>query len=485
MKRLIFIFLIANSFNANAQTDEFRKKYEEFARKAQQQYNDFRGNANRKYAEFMRQAWEEYKKLPAIPKPKDEEIKPVVMPEEDRDKPINNKPVPIEVVVSPPTPQPQPEPIAPIKEQQQQKEKTIAFSFYKTEFKVRFPYDYSLALDKCDNNALADAWETLSEANYDNTVKDCLALREKHKLCDWAYINMLKAMSESCLGKTNEATLLTAYIYCQSGYDMRLGVCNGKVCLLYASRHIIYDRDYYSVDGKIYYPLEKSEGTMYICDVSYPDERPLDLSIPRAMSLAYAGTPGRTVQSKRFADIKATVSTNKNLIDFYNSYPSSMIGDDFMTRWAFYANTPMEEKTKEALYGCIKPKLEGMNASEAAERLLNFVQTAFVYEYDDKVWGGDRAFFAEETLYYPYCDCEDRSILFTRLIRDLLGLKCVLVYYPGHLAAAVRFDGNVNGDYITIGGDRYTICDPTYIGAPVGRTMPEMDNSTAKVVVLN
>ena len=89
------------------------------------------------------------------------------------------------------------------------------------------------------------------------------------------------------------------------------------------------------------------------------------------------------------------------------------------------------------LYTPLREQLAGLDKKEAAERLLNFVQTAFVYEYDEKVWGHDRAFFAEETLFYPYCDCEDRSILFSRLVRDLLGLDAVLVYYPGHLATAV------------------------------------------------
>ena len=34
-------------------------------------------------------------------------------------------------------------------------------------------------------------------------------------------------------------------------------------------------------------------------------------------------------------------------------------------------------------------------------------------------------------------NCEDRAILFTRIVRDLLGLKFILIYYPGHLASAV------------------------------------------------
>jgi hypothetical protein len=99
------------------------------------------------------------------------------------------------------------------------------------------------------------------------------------------------------------------------------------------------------------------------------------------------------------------------------------------------------------------------------------VQTGLVYEYDDKVWGGDRPFFAEESLYYDYADCEDRSILFTKLVRDLVGLDAALLYIPGHLLAAVRFNEPVNGKYITIGGEKFIICEPTCLnGASVGWT---------------
>ena len=149
-----------------------------------------------------------------------------------------------------------------------------------------------------------------------------------------------------------------------------------------------------------------------------------------------------------------------------------------------YANTPLDSDVKKQLYPALYSQLEGKTYPEAADILLDFVQSAFVYEYDDKVWGGDRAFFAEESLYYPYCDCEDRSILFSRLVRDLLGLKVILVYYPGHLATAVRFDDYVKGDYINLNGERYLVCDPTYIGAPIGATMPDMDNATATVILL-
>ena len=70
-------------------------------------------------------------------------------------------------------------------------------------------------------------------------------------------------------------------------------------------------------------------------------------------------------------------------------------------------------------------------------------------------------------------------------MRDLLGVKAALIYYPGHLATAICFsEGKVYGDYVEVGGDKYTICDPTYIGASVGMTMPNMNNAEAEVILI-
>ena len=34
------------------------------------------------------------------------------------------------------------------------------------------------------------------------------------------------------------------------------------------------------------------------------------------------------------------------MIDFYNTYPTSEINGNVMTRWAMYANTPLDEHVK-------------------------------------------------------------------------------------------------------------------------------------------
>ena len=462
----------------------FEDVYNEFRRRAQADYESFRDEANREYAAFVKEAWKQYKVMPAIPKPKDEDRPPVVIKDEERQKPIEDKPLPIENTVTPPAPEPQPVPVAPIREQPKPAEKYVAFTVYGTEMKVRFNDEQRFELTDCSEQAVADGWQRLSGSDYNNTIRDCLELRITRRLSDWAYLNMLTKMAEACVGRGNAATLLTAYIFCQSGYQMRLARAGERLKLLFGTAHTIYGKGYFRIDNVDYYMYDEDEQQLHICNVAFPQEKPLSLLVPQQQDFAVVKSSERMLASDLYHDMKLKVCVNKNLIDFYSNYPSSMVNNNFITRWAMYANTPMETTVKDGLYPALREMLAGKSELGAMERLLNWVQTAFVYEYDDKVWGADRAFFAEESLFYPYCDCEDRSILLSRLVRDLLGLKVILVFYPGHLAMAVHFTGEVKGDYIMLDGKKFVICDPTYINAPVGKTMPNMDNSKATVILL-
>ena len=67
---------------------------------------------------------------------------------------------------------------------------------------------------------------------------------------------------------------------------------------------------------------------------------------------------------------------------------------------------------------------------------------------------------------------------FSFLVKNLIGLKVVGVDYPGHVAAAVKFNENLAGDYITYKGEIYAICDPTYLGAVAGIAMSKYANET-------
>ncbi|MBQ7735935.1 MAG: hypothetical protein IJT61_08435 [Bacteroidales bacterium] len=112
------------------------------------------------------------------------------------------------------------------------------------------------------------------------------------------------------------------------------------------------------------------------------------------------------------------------------------------------------------------------------------MQTAFDYKTDGEQFGYERPLFGDEMFYYPYSDCEDRSILFTILVHDLLRLDIVMLEYPNHLATAVRFPKEVPGFYVMMNGEKYVVCDPTYIGASVGDCMPQFQNTSEVSIVV-
>lgn len=466
-------------------------KFDNYKEQRRKEFEEYRRKRNEEFASFIRNKWGNFASKPVTPKPKDETVPPIVIPK-DNIPPINPNPKPIsfEDVTPAPKPKPQPEPIKPIEEVPiTTVQPSVSFRFFGTTDKARFDKKNCIRLSSLEENSIADAWLAMSEETYTNLIHDCLSLRKKYELCDWAYLMMLRNVAETIYGKTtNEAVLLTAYLYCQSGYQMRLAIDGQKLCLLIASRHHIFEKPYYEIDGAKYYPFlhdgESMNNRVQICTASFPKEKSMSLLVPAAQKFAINYNGERLIKSERYPNVAATVKINQNLMSFYNTYPTSMLDNNIMKRWAMYANTPLALDVAKQLYPQLKPLISGKTQLDAVNILLNWVQTGFMYEYDDKVWGGDRAFFAEESLYYPYCDCEDRTILFTRLVRDLLGLKCILIFYPGHLAAAVCFTNSVDGDYIQLNGRKYIVSDPTYIGAPVGLTMPNMDNQLAKVILL-
>lgn len=479
-------------------SDSFRDQFDSFTKQSREKYESFRDECNKKYTDFVRQAWEKMGQSEPVAAPEDQRVRPEVNPvknDTDRFYLLKKRRVKLQEEIKIPKeieqPKPQPQPVEPIKEVKQTPEEEIycdmPFQFYGTELHIRLDESKRVNLGKISPDRVADVLQHFSTKAYDNLLFDCLKIRKERKLCDWAYLLMLKELTDQFCGPgTNEAALLLGYLYYQSGYKVRFGHDDNRVYVLVASDHIIYGRGPYIIDDKYFYPIEDVTGYLYICKAAFPKERTLSLYISEQPVLDHNDDEGRTITSKFYPELSVKVKVNQNLLAFYDSYPSSYIDNDFLTRWAMYANTPMDSSVQAQIYPVLREKLKGLSEVEAANRLLDFVQNGFKYEYDDKVWGGDRAFFAEETLHYPFCDCEDRSILYTRLVRDLLGLDCALVYYPGHLATAVKFTELPNGTYYTTKNDgvNYTVCDPTYINAPVGEPMKQYKDTAPQLIRL-
>lgn len=490
---LLFLLALATVATAQADKDAFerqrqqmqqrfsqqqgqaRQQYDEARRKAEEEYAAFRKRANEQYAAALQRAWQRTGVKPAVPKP--EEPAPPRPPKPPVDKlPSTNLLPQAEVVppavlpAAPLPPIPAPAPTAP----------TMQVPFYGTVCNLHTATEeLRFSLPAVDEKSVAKAWGSLSAEKYDGLLHDCLEQREAMHLSDWGYLQLLGRTCEQLLGKgSNEAVLLQAYLLAQSGYRVRLARTGNRLVLLMPFNHTIYGYSYTLIDGIKHYVLtHEKNNELYVSAVEFPREQVANILMERLPDLGNGARSSRTLQAQRFGTMKASVAVNQRLIDFLAEYPLS-------DAWNYYALAGLSEEVKNILYPVLRSQLKGKSHQKAAMMLLDFVQTAFEYATDQEQFGYERPLFGDESIYYPKNDCEDRSILYAILVRDLLGLDVVLVHWPGHLATAVHFPEEVDGDYFTVNGRRYTVCDPTYIGAGVGETMPQFQNTAAKLVTL-
>ena len=545
MKRKIVIIqllMLALVLPTQAQNTNFRKDFEAFKNKAKKEYSDFRKQALAEYTKFVREAWEEFGAEPPVQIPDEEKVMPMVVegyeeetaswfsklfggkkdPEKEAQKEAekkakkaakeakkeekrrkreqtNNNLVVQQVVAAPAPATKQPEPLSEVVPVPEKANDYMAFDVFGTQCSVRIGDNCRIRLAGLSGDNVADALGEFTKPQFDNMLYDCLQERKKHHFSDWAYYQMLLALTDKFYGKhTNEATLVLGFLYSQSGYKMRYAHDANTLYILVSSQYNIFKKSFFYVDGECYYLLDDigDDAKLAICKAKFPKESPLSLRISAVQDFSDNPTLERTITSPMNPDFSFTITSNKNYLAFYETYPSSYTDNNFMTRWAMYANTPLEKGITAQLYPKMKEKLEGMTPLEKVQQLDWWVQGTvdikrenpnqgcFLYAFDDDVWGGDRAFFGEETFFYPYCDCEDRSILLSHLVRDLVDLDVVLVYYPGHLAMAVNFQEDIPGDHIMLDGRKFTVCDPTYVGSEVGETMPTMKDKSTTVILL-
>ena len=72
-------------------------------------------------------------------------------------------------------------------------------------------------------------------------------------------------------------------------------------------------------------------------------------------------------------------------------------------------------------------------------------------------------------------------MFYTYLLRNVLGIDCQLVHFPGHEAAVVVLPSQINGTAYRYKGKVYYISDPTYIGASTGMCMPDFQNTAPEI----
>ncbi len=448
-------------------------------------YNDYQQAQDKEFMGMLKQAWQE-QELMFSPK-RDNNPKPVTIPVAP---PPPKKPAstvktakkPVELVRV--KKQPVPRNKRPATLPDTKSKNKIQLSFYGTP--ITFFYDSKTlqksALKGINKTSIANYWDIASRTNHPELIKQLSHFGSKLELNDWGLLSLTEALAKKIHRNDKNAQKLFIWFSLNKlQKKARIGYNESGIQLMIAANHTIYGTPYYTFNNDKYFLVLVDDGDKPGSLFTYEGKHPgkhnkVDINLA-SLPKIYRKVAQRTVSFK-FDGKKYnfTIPYNENLSSYFDHYPT--------TELSVYFHSKISAETSNVLFKNLLTELRKMDERNAVNFLLAFVQNAFPYKTDDDQFGKEKYFFPDELFIHKYSDCEDRSVLFSFLVRQLLDKKVIALSFPGHVATAVQLDQIGEGDTIKYNGDRYLVADPTYINATIGMTMPQFKNATPKIIPL-
>ncbi|MBK3516979.1 hypothetical protein [Carboxylicivirga marina] len=528
MKQLLLLSLVLFgtlnvAFGQIDQDDPFKKMDEKYNARMQKMNQDYEANLKRMQAEYderlkkMNQAFKKYlKKGFSEVEQTEEKVKPVEVPKPIKqptfkpDKDIKVKPVdkldPVEVPDRVDIPEKRdvpeelilPEPVKPdvvvaeaaafsiapifkVPDGAEAYAKDLTIDFFGSPATLVADKRMSaLTIKSVKPASFASYWDDFTETYYQLYIESLLEYAEEKNLNDWGIYQLIDLSSKKLHTTANGRAMWTWAMLNQAGYQAKIGYSGSSVYLLLPFMQEVYEKPFYKIDGANYYLMSGKKGikNMMTYTKSFGGAtKKVDLHLPFALN--YTDTDNTVVRKTTLPNETQALQLkmDKTIMAFLASYPQTVS--------TVYLNAAMSANVKEALYEHIQPRIEGKSETQAVTYLLDYLHNSFEYKTDRDQFNREKMFFPDEIFYYPYSDCEDRTVLFTRLVNELLGLDAIAITYFSHMAAAVSFSGPVEGYSFLVDGRRYTITDPTYINAPIGSVMPDYEGYTPMAIKIN
>lgn len=358
---------------------------------------------------------------------------------------------------------------------------TVHFDFYGVGQIVSIPKEYGTFHPKGISEQDVDQfWQLLASHNFSRIISDCNKYKVALGFNDWAILKWAQDLAKAIFPDNinSEQEIFTVFLLNQIGLQVRVSRVNEQLVTLFASMQNVYAKKYIVIDTAPYYLAEDipSASKIYTYRSGYnKSARPLDLRIPKPLRLGDGTTEIKLAKYSTVWECNMQFSIPSSLSQFYNEYPQLDA--------KIYATASPSDGFLNVFEKILQPTNNRDNV-RFINQLLSFLHLDFKYMVDQEQFGIEKPFFCEENFIYPYNDCEDRSILLSSLIRNLLGLKVVLLDYSDHMAVAVNISENIKGDHLVLSGERYYVCDPTYIGSTIGMSIPKYKSQPAKVYIL-
>lgn len=504
MKNIILISLLAISTIVNAQIDtksynqnlqqkfdEYQKNNEEafkaykaetervfntFKEESEKRFNEYKRNINRAFADLLAEDWGSYET--------EVEQSVVNSPDETPEFVEENLVTvsTIEPIQSEQLAQPVQEDnllafIPDVEVIEETSRINNEFSFYGNE--ITIDYDKSLINRSRPGTepVFDDLWTKMARTKFYPTVKQLLETKQDLNLNDWGYFQLVCQFSYKVTTDTNHAVVLAWFLLNQSRYKTKIAQGEERLGLLIPTNYQIYGRLYTTINDVNYYLFNSNEKTFQTYDQDFSESYLVyDLSVLHPLDFDLD-----IIHRKLTLDISdstriITADFNKNAIDFYKDYPH--------TKLTVYFNSVATPELYASVIPVLKNALADYTPIQQLNILQKFLQDNFPYQVDDEQFGYEKVCFPEEVFYYQYSDCEDRSMLYTWFVREILEVDVAGLAFPGHVACAVHYQENEAGNFININDEQYILCDPSYIHSPVGYIIPGYDVDASEIIAV-
>ena len=334
-----------------------------------------------------------------------------------------------------------------------------------------------------DSVEINSFWNSLK--THDQQIIDSLySKKEQYNLNDWGFYMLVKSTIEQSISNEQLAFIATCYYLNRAGYRSKIALSqSNKIILLLQSDDLILSSDIVN-DGKYnYYVFGNENGeSLSVLEMDYrEDGKGLSLNFDVPVNLSGATLEKQLKFWYKCRRYKLSISLDSSLIAFYNDYPQMDLGN--------YFNTPISSNLEESLFNALWGTMVEKTEIEKAKYLLKFCQKAFKHKKDIRAYGESRSLFCEETLFYPFSDCEDRAILYAQLIKLFTDIPVIGVCYPEHVVTAIAIDDDrpnlLFNKSIDRAQERYFHADPTSKGLKIGHVRPKFSNRTPRIIEID
>jgi hypothetical protein len=474
---LVFIIVLTCNLKAHGQDDVDKKEqdFNSFKNNTQKDFTDFKTQNDSVFLKNLEGIWKEFK---VFTEERIQRIKPKIQPiaiKGLRETEIQ-QPDTLGKIEEIERPEELPEKEQPPKETEKFAGESISVNFFGEPLQIIKP-DELPTLQRPDSKSIISFYEIyLKNEKLKRTSLELYSTAKELELNDWGYLILLKSASEKLFTRVNEMVLYTWISLLKTGYNAKIGYDEKNIYLLTATDVTLFNTRYINISGTDYYIIVFKDQKITDHGLkAYESKNPGNL-LPISLKMNILPVfKERQVNKKLYFDNDTlSVNLNQTLISFLNDYPGCEL--------VVYFNAPISEKTYSYLDILLKPRLKEKTNVDKVNILLDFIQKSFPYKTDEEQFGREKYMFGEEAIYFPFTDCDDRAVLMTKLVHRYTGLESVGLDYPNHVSTAVRFNETIKGDCIIYNGEKYFICDPTYIGAFAGMAMEEMRASVPNII---